>query len=257
MTQWIASKNIALVGVDIQNGFCTGGNLAVPQGENVVPLFNSLREHFQTVVITQDFHPEGHSSFASTHGREPMERVWMKEGEIVGEIDTDNDGNPLDGPEHAPVDGAIVQVLWPDHCVQGTTDANFHPDLDIQETDLIIQKGKNQKIDSYSAFYENDGKTQPTFDGGELDGKTFSQGMQDKEIDTLVFTGLASDFCVGWHALDAIKEGFNAVVIYDATKPIAIPLGDEVTTETLMLNELKAVGVKIISSKEAQAALTL
>lgn len=251
MTQWIASKNIGLVAVDIQNGFCTGGNLAVPEGENVVPLFNSLRQHFETVVITQDYHPEGHSSFASTHGRDPMEYVWMKDGEIVGEMVIE-DGVPLDSPEHAPVAGALPQVLWPDHCVQETTDADFHSELNIQDTDLIVQKGKDPEIDSYSAFYENDKITQPKLD----DGRTLTETLRSRGIDTLVFTGLASDFCVGWHALDAIKEGFNAVVVYDATRPIAIPKSEGVTSETEMLDQMKAAGVKVISSSALQATLT-
>ncbi len=231
MTNWMASKHIALVGVDIQNDFCANGNLAVPDGDDVVPLFNSLRDHFHIVVLTQDFHPAGHSSFASTHGRAIP--------------DPDTGGFPSMKMSYGE------QTLWPDHCVQGTKGADFHPDLVQKSTDLVLQKGTNQAIDSYSGFFENDGKTQPRFAGGE----TLTETMRGKGVDTLVFTGLASDFCVGWHALDAIKEGFNAVVIYDATKPIAIPLDNGKTTETEMLRQMKDAGVKVINAAEAKLLL--
>lgn len=214
---WQVPENVALVVVDVQNDFCEDGNLAVPDGNAVIPVINSLREHFETVVLTQDFHPAGHKSFASSHeGKEPLETVEMPYG---------------------------TQVLWPDHCVQGTKGADFHEDLVQKETDLIIQKGTDTEIDSYSGFFENDGKTQPVFSDN---GDTLSERMRAQEKDTLVFVGLAGDFCVGWHALDAVKEGFNAVVVYEGTRSIGIPLEDGKTTETEMLHQLEEAGVTVV-----------
>lgn len=225
MTPWVASEDIALVIVDVQNDFCKGGNLAVHNGEFVVPVINSLRNHFQTVVLTQDWHPEGHKSFASQHdGKNAMDVIDMPYGQ---------------------------QTLWPDHCIQETKGAEFHPGLNRQSTDLLLQKGTNPDIDSYSGFYENDGTSQPRF----KDGKTLTETLNARAINTLVFVGLAGDFCVGWHALDAVKEGFNAVVIYDATKPIAAPIGNGQTTETVMLDQMKKAGVKVIDSKDIKTTL--
>lgn len=241
-----APKNVALIRVDIQNTFTDGGNLAVQNGQLIIQGVNDLTKCFNLVVDTQDWHPEGHSSFASTHGRKPMERVWMKDGEIVSEIMISKDGKPMDGPEYAPVEGALVQTLWPDHAIQNTKDADFRPELHRDATHLHIQKGTNPKIDSYSGFYENDGVTQPRF----ADGRTLTETLKAKGIDTIVFVGLASDFCVGWHATDAIKEGFNAIVAYDLTKPIAAPIADGVTTETLMLDDMKAKGVVVANSND-------
>lgn len=226
MAQWIAPENAALVGVDIQNDFCPGGSLEVPDGDQVVPVFNSLRNHFHVVALTQDYHPAGHSSFASQHaGKEPLETVEMPYG---------------------------TQVLWPDHCVQGTEGAEFHPDLDVREGDLIIQKGTRKEIDSYSAHYENDHETPPTFD----DGKTLTETMKERGVDTLVFTGLARDFCVGYSALDAIKDGFNAVVVLDGTRAIAAPTLGSQTTDDAMIAQLKEAGVKLVHSNQVHATLT-
>lgn len=257
MFNFKAPDNVALIRVDIQNTFTDGGNLAVAGGQLIIPTVNALSKCFNTVVDTQDWHPAGHSSFASTHERNPFERVWMKGGVIVGEIQTDTQGNPMDKPEHAPVQGALVQTLWTDHGVQNTEDAAFHPDLERDgaalgvKNMLHLQKGTNKKIDSYSGFYENDGVTQPKFDNG----KTLTETLKGLGVDTAVFVGLASDFCVGWHATDAIKEGFNAVVIYNATKPIAAPIADGVTTETLMLDEMKRAGVKVINTADVPKLL--
>lgn len=226
MSQWVAQRNVALVGVDIQNDFCPGGNLAVPEGDTVVQVFNKLRDHFHVVALTQDYHPAGHSSFASQHeGKEPLDTVKMPYGE---------------------------QTLWPDHCVQATEGAEFHPDLDIRENDLIIQKGTRKEIDSYSAHYENDHETPPTFD----DGKTLTETMRERGVDTLVFTGLARDFCVGYSALDAIKDGFNAIVVIDGTKAIGAPINHNETTDTAMIAQLKEAGAKIVHSNQLHATLT-
>lgn len=172
----------ALLVIDVQNDFCPGGNLAVPQGDAVVPVINELVEAFDHVILTQDWHPNGHHSFASSHeGKSPYDTVEMSYGE---------------------------QILWPDHCVQGTMGAAFHPDLNTAAAELIIRKGFRPEIDSYSAFFENDQET-PTGLTGYL---------RERDIDTLYLVGLAADFCVKWSALDGRKQGFAVHVIEDATR---------------------------------------
>lgn len=173
----------ALVIIDVQNDFCSGGALAVPGGEDVVPLINAMADEFDAVILTQDWHPAGHSSFASSHpGKSPMELIDMPYG---------------------------PQVLWPDHCVQGSLGAAFHPDLRT-DGDLIIRKGYRADIDSYSAFFENDRKT-PT----GLDGYLRTRG-----IEQLTLVGLATDFCVNYSALDAAKLGFEVSVALAACRGI-------------------------------------
>lgn len=174
----------ALLIVDVQNDFCPGGTLEVPSGDEVVPVINELSQTFDVVLQTQDWHPAGHSSFASSHkGKEPFESIEMPYGE---------------------------QVLWPDHCVQGSEGAEFHPDLETDRSQLIIRKGFRKEIDSYSAFYENDNTT-PTGLAGYL---------RDRGIDHLYVAGLATDFCVKWSVLDGLEEGFSVTVIEDAVKGI-------------------------------------
>lgn len=174
----------ALLIVDVQNDFCPGGALAVPDGDKIVPLINKLTNNFDIVLQTQDWHPAGHSSFASSHdGKEPFESIEMPYGE---------------------------QVLWPDHCVQGSEGAAFHPDLETDRTQLIIRKGLRKEIDSYSAFYENDNSTSTGLAGY----------LRDRHIDHLYVAGLATDFCVKWSVLDGLKEGFSVTVIEDAVKGI-------------------------------------
>jgi nicotinamidase/pyrazinamidase len=176
-------EDVLLV-VDVQNGFVLGGNLPVKDGDQVVPLVNRLARAFEHVVLTQDWHTPGHISFASSHpGKKPFETVALPYG---------------------------PQVLWPDHCVQGTADADLHPGLDIPHAELIIRKGYRKHIDSYSAFYEADGKT-PTGLTGYL---------RDRGLEKVYLVGLATDFCVAWSALDARKVGFEAAVIEDATRGI-------------------------------------
>lgn len=166
----------ALIIVDVQNDFCPGGALAVPEGDQVVPLINQMVGDFGTVVLTQDWHPKDHLSFASQHsGAAPMEMVTMPYGD---------------------------QVLWPDHCVQGSFGADFHRDLNTEAAHLTIRKGFRKQIDSYSAFFEND-RTTPT----GLSGYLKSLG-----IETVVLTGLATDFCVYYSALDAVAQGFDVVL---------------------------------------------
>ena len=176
-------QDVLLV-VDVQNCFVPGGNLPVKEGDQIVPLINRLAKAFEHVVLTQDWHTPGHISFASSHaGKKPFETASLPYG---------------------------TQVLWPDHCVQGTADANLHPALAIPHAELIIRKGYRQQMDSYSAFYEADGKT-PTGLTGYL---------KDRGLKKVYLVGLATDFCVAWSALDARKAGFEAAVIEDATRGI-------------------------------------
>jgi nicotinamidase/pyrazinamidase len=167
----------ALIVIDVQNDFCAGGALAVPDGDDVVPVVNALMPRFSLVILTQDWHPPGHASFASSHpGRRPFEEVQLSYGS---------------------------QVLWPDHCVPGTHGAEFHPDLDLRPASLVLRKGTNPRVDSYSAFFENDHQT-PTGLGAYL---------RERGARRVVLVGLATDYCVSYSALDAVAQGFEAVVV--------------------------------------------
>ena len=173
-----------LVVVDVQNDFMPSGALAVPDGDAVVPVINRLMPHFPHLVLTQDWHPPGHLSFASSHpGRRPFETVGMPYG---------------------------LQTLWPDHCLQGASGAAFHPDLATNRAEMIVRKGYRPAIDSYSAFMEND-RTTPTGLTGYLRERGFTR---------LFFAGLATDFCVRWSVEDARAAGFEAVLIEDACRAI-------------------------------------
>jgi len=181
----------ALIVIDVQNDFCPGGALAVDEGDVIVPGINDLMTAFDAVILTQDWHPAGHSSFASSHdGKAPMEMIEMPYG---------------------------PQVLWPDHCIQGSHGALFHPDLTTDRADLIIRKGFNPAIDSYSAFFEND-HTTPT----GLEGYLRTRGIED-----LTMVGLATDFCVNFSAVDAAKLGFKVTVLSDLCR--GIDLGGSMT----------------------------
>jgi nicotinamidase/pyrazinamidase len=194
----------ALIVIDLQADFCPGGALAVSEGDAIVGRVNALMAQAGTVVLTQDWHPAGHASFASSHpGRAPFETVAMPYG---------------------------PQVLWPDHCVQGTPGAAFHPALDTTRAAAIIRKGMSPGIDSYSAFFEND-RTTPTGLAGWL---------RERGIARLSFAGLATDYCVAWSALDAVREGFAAEVILPACR--AIDLGGSLAAA---LGALAAAGVAI------------
>ena len=174
----------ALIVIDVQNCFIAGGTLAVKNGEEVVPVINRIAPAFQNVVLTQDWHPPGHASFASTHpGKKPFETIQLAYGK---------------------------QVLWPDHCVQGTPDAALDKDLNIPQAELILRKGFHKDVDSYSAFEEADRKT-PTGLQGYL---------EQRGIRSLFVAGLATDYCVAWTALDARKAGFETYVIDDACRGI-------------------------------------
>jgi nicotinamidase/pyrazinamidase len=178
------SDDALLLVIDVQNDFCVGGALAVPDGDAVVPVINRIAEHFTHVVLTQDWHPRGHSSFASSHpGRQAFETVRLPYGE---------------------------QVLWPDHCVQGTEGAAFHPGLAIDRAELIVRKGYRAAIDSYSAFAEND-RTTPTGLAGYL---------RERGVERLYLVGLATDYCVLYSALDAAAAGFRPTIVTDACRAI-------------------------------------
>jgi len=186
-----------LVVVDVQNDFCPGGGLAVPHGDEVVPLVNRLAAQFKNVVLTQDWHPSDHLSFASSHkGMSPYDVIEVSYGN---------------------------QVLWPDHCVQSTTGAAFHSALQIPQAELVIRKGFHREIDSYSTFYENDRKT-PTGLTGYL---------RDRGLKRVMLAGLAFDFCVRYSAEDARREGFEVVVIEDACRGIDLNGSVAATRESL------------------------
>jgi nicotinamidase/pyrazinamidase len=181
-----ASEADVLIVVDVQNDFCGGGSLPVPGAEEIVPAINGLAARFAHVVLTQDWHPPGHHSFASSHpGRKPYEAVELTYGR---------------------------QVLWPDHCVQGTWGAAFHGELAIPHAGLILRKGLHAGIDSYSAFFENDRKT-PTGLAGYLRERGFTR---------VILTGLALDFCVRYSAEDARHAGFSAAVIVYACRALDV-----------------------------------
>ncbi len=184
MTQLNTLASDLLLVIDVQNDFCPGGALAVPDGDAVVPVINQLIPQFDNVVVTQDWHPSGHSSFASSHnGAEPFSTTTMPYG---------------------------VQTLWPDHCVQGTSGAELHQDLLTDPADMIIRKGYRTAIDSYSAFFENDQST-PTGLTGYL---------RERSIQRVFCCGLATDFCVRFSAEDARKQGLESVVLLDACRAI-------------------------------------
>jgi nicotinamidase/pyrazinamidase len=172
--------------VDVQNDFCPGGSLAVPRGDEIVPLVNRLATRFRHVVLTQDWHPAGHRSFASAHpGRKPYETIELAYG---------------------------PQILWPDHCVQGTPGAELRSELRIAHAELILRKGYHRDIDSYSAFYENDHKTHTGLAGY----------LRERGFNRVFLAGLAFDFCVRFSAEDAKREGFDVVVFEDSCRGIDI-----------------------------------
>lgn len=203
--------NKTLLIIDVQNDFCPGGALAVPGGDSIIPVINSLIPKFDAVVQTQDWHPKGHYSFASTHeDKEPYDTVEMSYG---------------------------TQVLWPDHCVQGSRGAGFHPDLHTAKTEVIIRKGFRKEIDSYSTFFENDQKTQTGLTGY----------LRERGIKDLYITGLATDFCVKWSVIDGLKENFKVHIVEDAVKGIDIDGSVEQAWK-----EMKQAGAEITSSDNIQ-----
>ena len=183
----IKTRQNALIMTDIQLDFCRGGTLAVNEGDQIIPVVNAIAATFDKVIATQDWHPADHLSFAANHpGKNIYDTVEL---------------------------GGAPQVLWPTHCVQGSPGAGFHPDLDLRPIDLVIRKGTNRHIDSYSAFMENDKKTQTGLEG-------FLKGLG---ISQLFFTGLATDYCVFYSALDAVNLGFDVFVVLDACRGVNVP----------------------------------
>lgn len=199
------SGDLLLV-IDVQRDFCPGGALAIKDGDAVVPLINRIAPRFEHIVLTQDWHPPNHQSFASAHGKEPYSQVEVAYG---------------------------PQTLWPDHCVQGTPGAEFHPGLQLTRGELILRKGFRTHIDSYSAFFEND-KTTNTGLAGYLRERGFRR---------IFLAGLAFDFCVRFSAVDAVRADFEALVIEDACRPVNLPGSVDATRQ-----EFAAAGVRLVLS---------
>ena len=205
----VLTPSDALLVIDLQNDFCPGGALAVPEGDQIVPLVNQLARRFEHVILTQDWHPSGHISFASSHpGTKPFDTIELAYG---------------------------TQTLWPDHCVQGTSGAAFHPDLDVPHAALIVRKGFRRHIDSYSAFLEDD-HTTPT---------GLASYLRERGLKRLFLCGLAYDFCVRYSAIDGTAAGFECIVIEDATRPVGLP--GSVEDANLALSR---IGVKRTLCKE-------
>ncbi|WP_455478169.1 bifunctional nicotinamidase/pyrazinamidase [Bartonella sp. B10] len=195
----------ALIVIDVQNDFLPGGALAVPQGDIILPAVNNLIDHFDHVILTQDWHPQNHCSFASSYsGKKPYDTINLNYGS---------------------------QILWPDHCIRGTKGAEFHPSLKIEKAQLILRKGYNQKIDSYSAFFENDQKT-PT---------GLQVYLKENGFTKLSMCGLATDFCVGFSALHAIKCGFKVCISLNACAGI-----DLNGSLNMMLKTMNETGVELL-----------
>lgn len=208
MTDKLApGEHDVLLVVDIQNDFCPGGSLAVPRGNEVVPLINTLAAKFAHVVLTQDWHPRGHLSFASSHaGKKPYQTIEVSYG---------------------------TQILWPDHCVQGTIGAAFRDDLHIPHAELILRKGYHREINSYSTFYENDRKTATGLAGY----------LRERGFTRVFLAGLAFDFCVRYSAEDACREGFEAIVFEDACRSIDVD-GSAAATR----DQFRSLGIHCISA---------
>jgi nicotinamidase/pyrazinamidase len=206
-SKMISTQTSLLLIIDVQNDFCPGGALAVNGGDEVVPVINQLQEKFENVALTQDWHPAGHSSFASAHpGKSPFEMVELDYGQ---------------------------QNLWPDHCVQGTHGAQFHGDLATDKAQVIVRKGYRAGIDSYSAFFENDQKTRTGLHGY----------VSERGIKQIYMCGLATDYCVGFSALDGRGLGLEVFVIEDACRAI-----DMAGSLAAMNLQMAAQGVKTIKA---------
>ena len=204
----------ALILVDIQNDFVPGGALAVAEGDRIVPVVNRLQEQFDLIVATQDWHPANHGSFASQHPAK-------KPGDVI-----DLNGLP--------------QVLWPDHCVQHTHGAEFHPDLDMQRVAKIFQKGIDPEIDSYSGFFDN----------GHRRGTGLAEYLKSANVDEVFVCGLATDYCVKYTALDARQLGFKTTLVADASRGVNLEPGDV----DAAIDQMRAAGVAVISSTQVAAA---
>ena len=197
----------ALILVDIQNDFCPGGALAVAEGDAIVPIVNRLMPRFDLVVATQDWHPEDHGSFASRHGKQPGELH-----ELAG----------------------LPQVMWPDHCVQGSNGAEFHPHLDTRRIEAVFRKGTDPTVDSYSGFYDNAQRRSTGLLGY----------LKEKGVTEVYVVGLATDYCVKFTAMDARQAGFETVLVADAARGVNLNPGDVEKA----IAEMRSAGIRVVNS---------
>lgn len=200
----------ALIIVDVQNDFIPGGALAVKEGDQVVPIINELQQKFDFIVATQDWHPADHGSFAANHSNKNI-------GEFI----------ELNG---------VQQILWPVHCVQETTGAEFHPDLKTEKCKAVFKKGTNPKVDSYSGFFDNN----------RMGDTGLSSFLKENGIEEVFVCGLATDYCVKFTVLDAISEGFKTTLIADATRAVNIQENDDLKA----IKEMSASGAKVVLADE-------
>jgi Amidases related to nicotinamidase len=209
LLKYIKNKYVkALLLVDVQNDFMPGGSLEVPHGDLIVPLINRLQKYFDLVVATQDWHPQNHKSFASNYAnKKPFEEIDLH---------------------------GMTQTLWPDHCLQGSKGADFHPDLKINKIAAIFRKGMDPEIDSYSGFYDN----------GHQVSTGLSGYLKEKGVTEIYFCGLAADICVYYTIMDSLKEGFSATLIEDASRPLSNDAFANIKSE------LRKIGVRVINSNE-------
>ena len=194
----------ALIIIDVQNDFCPGGALEVKDGEKIIEPINSAQDKFETIILTQDWHPKDHKSFASNNSAEVYSKIEMDYGS---------------------------QILWPDHCIQGSIGANFHKNLNTNNSNVILRKGCNPKIDSYSAFFENDKNTTTGLEGY----------LKKKEIKRLYLCGLAFDYCVFYSALDGVNLGFEVFVFQDLTKAIKLNNSEKIAKKTMIEKGIKLI----------------
>jgi nicotinamidase/pyrazinamidase len=200
----------ALIVIDVQIDFCPGGNLAINDGDKIVPAINSIMDKFDLVVSTQDWHPQSHISFASNHkGKNVYDQIYTN---------------------------GITQTLWPNHCVQGTSGADFHKDINSNKFNCVIRKGVNPDIDSYSAFLENDKKTETGLHG-------YLNALKVKDI---FLCGLATDYCVYYSAMDAVKYGFNTTLLLNACRGINVPEG----SIDKCVKDMEGAGIKVIQTDD-------
>lgn len=204
------AKNKALVMVDLQNDFCAGGSLAVPDADAIIPIVNKLQAYFDFIIATQDWHPENHVSFATQHPQAAVSDQIMI--------------------------GDQIQILWPPHCIQQSNGAALHADLNQTRIKKIFHKGTDPQIDSYSAFYDN----------AHLRSTGLAEYLQAAQVEDVYLLGLATDYCVKFSALDAIKAGFNVYIIADACRGVELHPGDVASS----LQELAALGAHIIHAKD-------
>ena len=197
----------ALIIVDLQNDFCPGGSLAVKEGDKIVSLINDLQKEFHLVVATQDWHPKDHGSFASNQKKKPGEKIMLN---------------------------GLEQILWPDHCVQGTKGAEFVAGLDMNHIDKIFQKGTDKMVDSYSGFFDN----------GHKKATGLGDYLKKKDVTDLYVTGLATDYCVKYTALDAVKLGFNTILLKEACRGVNLQPGDVDRAVVEMID----AGVKVVKN---------